>query len=98
MRAYVLVQFQPGREEDIYVELNRLNNIKYADVVHGPYDMVVVLEGDMEEIDKTIMCIRRIPYIKKTESLLSFDPLSWTELSYELASGHLCGRRFRESR
>lgn len=95
MRAYILIVFQPGREEDVFEELSTFQNIKAADVVHGPYDMVLVLEGDIEDIDKTIMRIRKMQYVKKTESLLSFDPVSWTELSYELASGHLSGKMRR---
>ncbi len=87
--------FQPGREEDVFEELSTFQNIKAADVVHGPYDMVLVLEGDIEDIDKTIMRIRKMRYVEKTESLLSFDPVSWTELSYELASGHLSGKMRR---
>ncbi len=95
MRAYILIVFQPGREEDVFEELSTFQNIKAADVVHGPYDMVLVLEGDIEDIDKTIMRIRKMRYVEKTESLLSFDPVSWTELSYELASGHLSGKMRR---
>jgi nitrate reductase NapAB chaperone NapD len=93
MRAYILVDIQPGRESDILTHLATVEGIVYADVVHGAFDLVVVLEGDPETIDKTIMRIRRLPYVKKTESMLSFHPTSWEELSYELSSGTMAKSR-----
>ena len=89
MRAYVLLQFKPGKERDVYADLSKIKNITYADVVHGPYDMVLVLEGNIDDIDKTVMSVRQISEVQKTETLLSFNPVAWSDISYELASGHL---------
>jgi hypothetical protein len=42
-----------------------------ADVVHGAYDIVVVVEGKPRTIDETILKLRKIPHVNKTESLLT---------------------------
>ncbi|WP_455367313.1 Lrp/AsnC ligand binding domain-containing protein [[Eubacterium] cellulosolvens] len=77
MRGYVLVQIEPGYEVDIVegkamsAGLNSIKGVVQADVVHGSFDLVVVVEGDPEDIDAAILKIRRIPHVKKTESLLT---------------------------
>ena len=45
--------------------------IVQADVVHGAYDVVVVVEGEPKTVDETIMKLRKIPHVRKTESLLT---------------------------
>jgi hypothetical protein len=42
-----------------------------CDVVHGAYDIVVIVEGEPKTIDETILKLRKIPHVRKTESLLT---------------------------
>ena len=42
-----------------------------CDVVHGEYDVVVVVEGDPSTIDRTLLKIRGLPFVRKTVSLLT---------------------------
>lgn len=97
MRAYILVDIQPGREPDILSHLSSVKGVIYADVVHGAFDLVVVMEGDLETLDKNIMRVRRLPYVKKTQSLLSYNPTTWEDLSYELSSGTLARKRIEKT-
>lgn len=78
MRAYVLIQIEPGHEMDITkgkamsAGLSSFKGVIHADVVHGAFDVVAVLEGDPKTIDETIIKIRSIPHVKRTESLITF--------------------------
>jgi hypothetical protein len=42
-----------------------------VDVVHGAYDIIVVVEGDPKIIDDTILKLRKISHVRRTESLLT---------------------------
>ncbi|MCW4043414.1 MAG: hypothetical protein NWE90_06790 [Candidatus Bathyarchaeota archaeon] len=52
--------------------LSSFKGVVNADVVHGAFDVVAVIEGDHKTIDETIIKIRSIPHVKKTESLITF--------------------------
>ncbi len=70
MKVYALIQVQPGKEDELSKGLSTFQNVKSADLVHGPYNMVLVFEGDITSIEKTLMRVKKIPYIEKTELLL----------------------------
>ena len=97
MRAYVLIDINPGKETECLQHLSNIEGITYADVVHGATDIVAMIEGDDEIIDKSIMRIRRLQFVKKTQSLLSFQPNIFDELSYELSTGSLAKKRVQET-
>ncbi|MHA2172928.1 MAG: hypothetical protein ACXAB7_23955 [Candidatus Kariarchaeaceae archaeon] len=77
MRAYVLVNVDPGHEKDIIdgsamsSGLSSLTGVVQADVVHGAYDIIVVIEGEPNIIEETIMKLRKLSHVRKTESLLA---------------------------
>jgi hypothetical protein len=77
MRAYILVNIDPGNEKNIINGsamsdgISSFAGVVQADVVYGAYDIVVVVEGEPKTIDETIMNIRKIPHVRKTESLLT---------------------------
>jgi hypothetical protein len=77
MRAYILVNVEPGHELEIIngramsEGLSSFKGVVQADVVHGSHDIVVVVEGEPKTITETILKIRKIPYVIKTESLLT---------------------------
>jgi hypothetical protein len=77
MRSYILVHVDPGHEMDIIdgssmtAGISSFAGVVQADIVHGAYDIVVVVEGDPKTIDETIMKLRKIPHVRKTESLLT---------------------------
>ena len=71
-RAYVLVRIQPGRESEFYGEMKRLPHIAQVDLVHGPYDFVVQVEGTAVNIDSVVLSIRKIPYVLNTDTMTAF--------------------------
>jgi len=50
-----------------------MENITNVDFVHGEYDVVCVLEGIYQDMDKTIVEVRKLPHIRKTTTLTAFD-------------------------
>ncbi len=78
MRAYVLIQIEPGYELEIIqgramsAGLSSLKGVVHADMVYGEYDLVVVLDGDSQTINNAIHKIRKISHIKRTESLITY--------------------------
>jgi len=71
-RAYVLVRIQPGRESEFYAEMKQLPHIVQVDLVHGPYDFVVQVEGAAADIDSVVLKIRKIPYVLNTDTMTAF--------------------------
>ncbi len=48
-RAYVLIETAVGKTKDVANELKRLQGVKVADAVTGPYDIIAVVE--MPDLD-----------------------------------------------
>ena len=77
MRAYILVNVELGHEIDIIngsamsAGISSFEGVVQADVVLGAYDIIVVVEGDPKLIDETILKLRKISHVRKTESLLT---------------------------
>lgn len=71
-KAYVLIRIQPGRESEFYGEMKKLPHIVEVDLVHGPYDFVVVTEGSAVDIDSNVLRIRKIPYVLNTDTMTAF--------------------------
>jgi len=79
MRAYILIDVDPGHETDIIdgsamsAGVSSFAGIVHADVVYGSHDLVVVVEGDPKTVDETIRKLRKIPHVRKTETLLTMN-------------------------
>ena len=72
-RAYLLIEVEPGNEASLIRQLEKMENIANIDFVHGEYDVVCVLEGKYQDMDKTIVEVRKLPHIRKTTTLTAFD-------------------------
>jgi len=88
-RVYVLVEIQPGKEQEFVDEVLSKgliidSKIERMDFVHGSFDFVLMLYGTMENIDRRIMEMRKFPYVRRTETLICFELLSWEGLSGRL--------------
>ena len=88
-RVYVLVEVQPGKEQEFADEVLSKDlivdsKIERMDVVHGSYDFVFVLNGKMENIDRRIMEMRKSQYVRRTETLIRFEVLPWEDLTCRL--------------
>lgn len=79
MRAYILVNVDPGHEKDIIngsamaAGISSFAGVVQADVVYGACDIMVVVEGAPKTIDETIMKLRKISHVRKTETLLTMS-------------------------
>jgi hypothetical protein len=88
-RAYVLVEIQPGKEREFVDEvlskgLITDSKVERIDFVHGSFDFVIMLNGTMQNVDRRIMELRKSPFVRKTETLICFEILSWEDLSGRL--------------
>ncbi|MDD5190223.1 MAG: Lrp/AsnC ligand binding domain-containing protein [Dehalococcoidales bacterium] len=45
-KAFILMETTVGRSREVVTALSRLKGIKSVDTVTGPYDIIVVIEGD----------------------------------------------------
>ena len=89
VRFYVLVEVQPGREKEFADEvlskgLIRDSRVERMDFVHGSFDLVIVLNGVMKDVDARVMAMRKSPFVRRTETLISFGALNWEDLSGRL--------------
>ena len=85
VRAYVLVELRPGKEKEFCEEILKKglildSKVERTDFVHGSYDFICVLNGQIADIDRRIIELRRSRYIRKTETLICFDMFTWDEL------------------
>jgi DNA-binding Lrp family transcriptional regulator len=74
MKAYVLIEIQPGQDaRKIREEISKVKNVKSADLVTGPYDLVVVVEGeDLGSIGDTVLSsIRGIGGVVRTTTCVA---------------------------
>ena len=45
-KAYVLIETVVGRTKEVAVALEKLGGVKSVDAVTGPYDIIVIAEGE----------------------------------------------------
>ena len=54
-KAFVLIETTPGKNKDVAVALKPLEGVKSVDSVTGPYDVIVVIEGEtLSEIGELV--------------------------------------------
>jgi hypothetical protein len=88
-RAYILIGVQPGTEAEVYAELKQISSITAIDLVRGPFDFIVVAEGNVSDLDKAAFRIRKTPYVRSTVTLMVWETLPWQEVSGQLDYGHV---------
>jgi hypothetical protein len=89
VRAYVLVEIQPGKEKEFCDEVLSKglildSKVERMDFVHGPFDFVIILRGTIKDLDARIMEMRKSPYVRETETLICFEMFTWEDLSGRL--------------
>lgn len=54
--AYVLISVRAGMARKVYVDLTKISGLQHLDVVSGPYDMILTLQGsDFAAIGRLVM-------------------------------------------
>ena len=69
----MLVQVYPGKEKELLEKVKSLRGKVSVDMVHGSFDVVMLLEGDLKTIDDTILKVRSLQSVSRTETLLGFE-------------------------
>lgn len=75
IRAFILIQTESGKAKEVVSALEQLEGVKSADQVTGPYDIIIVLEGEgLIDIGDSINSrIKPIPYISRVVSCMSLN-------------------------
>ncbi len=73
-----MVMIQPGKETDFAYE-TKSDDAAFPDskiekmvFVHGTFDFIVMFTGNLYEIDRRILKMRKLPYVHSTETLIPF--------------------------
>ena len=84
-RAYMLVLLHPGKEKEFSEEILSKgllvdSKVERMDFVHGPFDFIIVLRGEMDDIDRRILEMRKSPHVRDTATLLAFEMFEWESI------------------
>ena len=84
-RVYVLAMIQPGKEIEFANEIMTKglafsSKVERMDFVHGSVDFVIIFSGQKDEIDTWILEIRKLPYVRSTQTLIPFEMLKWEDV------------------
>ena len=84
-RAYMLVLLHSGKEKEFSEEILSKgflvdSKVERMDFVHGPFDFIVVLRGEADDIDRQILEIRKSPHVRDTVTLLAFEMFEWESI------------------
>jgi DNA-binding Lrp family transcriptional regulator len=73
--SYVLVNVQPGSEEEVLKEVRKLPNVKDCHRTYGIYDMIAKVEADSMDGLKEIITwkIRRLPGVRSTTTTIVIE-------------------------
>lgn len=89
-RAYVLVIIEPGKEQEFANEILSKGlildpKIDRMDFVHGSFDFIIIFNGSRQEIDRRIMALRKLQFVRRTETLFPFEMLNWEEIQTQIS-------------
>ncbi|MEM3068458.1 MAG: Lrp/AsnC ligand binding domain-containing protein [Nitrososphaerales archaeon] len=70
--AFVLINVEPGSEEDLLKELKKVEGVLEAHRVYGVYDTVVKIQAGSTEKLKEVLTwkIRRLPHVRSTLTMI----------------------------
>jgi DNA-binding Lrp family transcriptional regulator len=73
--AYVLVNADVGKENDVLKELRNVPSVKEAYFVYGVYDIVAKVEtSDIRELKEVVVTkVRRLEYVRSTLTMIVME-------------------------
>lgn len=73
--SYVLINVEPGSEEEVLKEVRKLPNVKDCYRTYGIYDMIAKVEADSMDGLKEIITwkIRRLPGVRSTVTTIVIE-------------------------
>lgn len=67
MKAYVLIEAESGKVQDVYDTVTSLKEVNHVDSLLGPYDLIVELEAEPYNIGGLVLNkIQTIEGVNKT--------------------------------
>ncbi len=70
--AYLLLNAKPGMENKIALKLNRMREVKEANVVYGEYDIIIKVSlPTMNKLREFVINIRKNTEIERSSTLIS---------------------------
>ncbi len=81
MRALCLITVKPGKVDNVIRILQKVRKtIKEIMVVTGRADIIVVLQGTIDEVNNTVIDFKKIKEIASTETLIEVEvDLGWSK-------------------
>jgi len=73
--SYVLINIEPGSEEEVLKEVRKLPNVKECNRMYGIYDMIAKVEADSMDGLKEVITwkIRRLPGVRSTVTTIVIE-------------------------
>jgi DNA-binding Lrp family transcriptional regulator len=73
--SYVLLNVEPGSEEEVLKEVRKVPNVKDCHRIYGIYDMIATVEADSMDGLKEIITwkIRRLPGVRSTVTTIIIE-------------------------
>ena len=77
-RVYVIATIQSGKERELADEvLLRARKhgvrVQMLNFVHGIFDFIIAVSGDRYSIDRVILELRRLPFVRNTDTLIPIE-------------------------
>ncbi len=75
VRAYIEIKVEAGKEKEVRNKLREIPGVKFADIITGDIDIIVVVEAETYNDIASIILerIRKIPGIIRTETHIAFE-------------------------
>ena len=76
--AFVLLNVDPGTEEEVRDTVSKIEEVEEAHLVYGTYDLVLKVRADtMDEVKKAVTGkIRKLDEVRSTLTMLVAGPLT----------------------
>ncbi len=81
MRALCLITVKPGKVDNVIKVLQKIRKtVKDIMIVTGRADIIVILQGTIDEINNMVIDFKRIKEIVATETLIEVEvDLGWSK-------------------
>ncbi len=68
MRAYILVNVDPGKTSDVVKKIVKIKGVKFAEAVTGPFDIVALADAqDLTSLGKLVVSkIQKVAGVRAT--------------------------------
>ena len=72
-----MIKSSPGAENDVYTKTTKINGVKFAHKITGPYDLIAFIEADdLDMLGRTIISrIQNLKGIKDTMTCVVVGPV-----------------------